>query len=53
MEREGRFRMVALSDPKRYEGFVRATERNAADRRSLYEQLAAVHLAAKKTGEPT
>ncbi len=46
LEREGRFRMVALGDPARYEGFVRATERDAATRRSLYEQLAAVHLSA-------
>ncbi len=51
MDREGRFRMVALRDQKRYEDFVHATERTAAARRSLYEQLAAVHLPAAKTEE--
>ncbi len=51
MDREGRFRMVALRDQKRYDGFVHATERTAAARRSLYEQLAAVHLPAEKTEE--
>ncbi len=42
MKNEGRFRSVALADPKKYAGFVEATERAAAERRSQYEQLAAM-----------
>ena len=52
LEREGRFRMVALTDPRRYEHFVHATERAAASRRALYEQLATVHLPARAPEAP-
>jgi pyruvate-ferredoxin/flavodoxin oxidoreductase len=44
MEKEGRFRMVQLRDPARYAALLRAAEQHAARRRSLYQQLAAVHL---------
>ncbi len=44
MENEGRFRMVELRDPKRYEMLVHAAEQHAAQRRALYEQLAGIHL---------
>ena len=44
MKNEGRFRMVELRDPKRYEMLLAAADENAARRRTLYEQLARVHL---------
>jgi pyruvate-ferredoxin/flavodoxin oxidoreductase len=48
MKNEGRFRMVALKDPKRYEELVAASEANALRRRAVYEQLAAIHVASKE-----
>ncbi len=44
MKNEGRFRMVALKDPKRFEMLVAAAEEYSARRRTVYEQLAAVHV---------
>jgi pyruvate-ferredoxin/flavodoxin oxidoreductase len=44
MKNEGRFRMVALRDPKRFDHLVEAAEEFAARRRAVYEQLAAVHV---------
>ncbi len=48
MKNEGRFRMVALRDPKRYEQLVAAAEANALRRRAVYEQLAAIHVASRE-----
>ncbi len=48
MKNEGRFRMVALRDPARYEQLVASAEALAAQRRSLYEQLAGVHVPKKE-----
>ncbi|MCC6333314.1 MAG: pyruvate:ferredoxin (flavodoxin) oxidoreductase [Myxococcales bacterium] len=48
MKNEGRFRMVGLRDPKRYEELVAAQEEFAARRRAVYEQLAAVHVTREK-----
>jgi pyruvate-ferredoxin/flavodoxin oxidoreductase len=47
MKNEGRFRMVALRDPKRFEALVEASEAFSARRRALYEQLATVHVGTK------
>ncbi|MFO0600938.1 MAG: pyruvate:ferredoxin (flavodoxin) oxidoreductase [Myxococcaceae bacterium] len=44
MKNEGRFRMVALRDPKRFDQLVEAAEEFAARRRAVYEQLAGVHV---------
>jgi pyruvate-ferredoxin/flavodoxin oxidoreductase len=49
MKNEGRFRMVALRDPKRYEELLEAAEAFAARRRAVYEQLAGVHVGEKGT----
>ncbi len=48
MKNEGRFRMVALKDPKRFDRLVEAAERLAAQRRAIYEQLAHVHVSTKE-----
>jgi pyruvate-ferredoxin/flavodoxin oxidoreductase len=48
MKNEGRFRMVALRDPKRFDMLVEQAEEFAARRRSVYEQLAGVHVTAQK-----
>jgi pyruvate-ferredoxin/flavodoxin oxidoreductase len=42
MRNEGRFRMVELADPERFDRAVRAVEHQAAERLALYEQLARV-----------
>ena len=47
MKNEGRFRMVALRDPKRFDDMVEAAEAFAARRRAVYEQLAGVHVEQK------
>ncbi|MBL8939665.1 MAG: 4Fe-4S binding protein, partial [Archangium sp.] len=52
MKNEGRFRLVEMKDAKRYEGLLDQADANAARRRALYEQLAAVHLETKKEGTP-
>ncbi|MFO0932568.1 MAG: pyruvate:ferredoxin (flavodoxin) oxidoreductase [Planctomycetota bacterium] len=39
MKNEGRFRSVALADPKRYARLVDAAELQAAERRAMYEHL--------------
>ncbi len=52
MKNEGRFRLVEMKDAKRYEGLLDMADLNAARRRVLYEQLAAVHLETKKEGTP-
>ncbi|WLD12837.1 pyruvate:ferredoxin (flavodoxin) oxidoreductase [Planctellipticum variicoloris] len=44
MEEEARFRMVELRDPERYEQLVQAAEQAAAERRSLYLQLAGIRV---------
>jgi pyruvate-ferredoxin/flavodoxin oxidoreductase len=46
MKNEGRFRMVELKDPERYQRLLARAERDAASRHSIYEQLAALHVAA-------
>jgi pyruvate-ferredoxin/flavodoxin oxidoreductase len=46
MEEEARFRMVELKDPDRYKMLVAAAERHVAERRLVYEQLAALRVAA-------
>jgi pyruvate-ferredoxin/flavodoxin oxidoreductase len=57
MGNEGRFRMVQLRDPKRYEMLMEAAREHAARRRALYQQLAAIHLPEellhKEQGEPS
>ena len=52
MKNEGRFRAIALSDPKKYARFVEATERAALERRAQYEQLAAMNGAARVAAAP-
>ena len=47
MKNEGRFRMVALRDPKRFDELVEASEAFSARRRAVYEQLAGVHVGQK------
>jgi pyruvate-ferredoxin/flavodoxin oxidoreductase len=49
MENEARFRMVELRDPERYAVLVDAAREAVRQRRSLYEQLARIHLPAEKT----
>jgi len=44
MREEARFRMVELRDPERFDRLVHAAERAVADRHSLYQQLAQIHL---------
>jgi len=44
MEEEARFRMVELRDPERYERLVQMAEMAAVERRSLYLQLAGIHI---------
>jgi pyruvate-ferredoxin/flavodoxin oxidoreductase len=44
MEEEARFRMVELRDPERYEKLAQAAEQAANERRSLYRQLAGIHI---------
>ena len=44
MEEEARFRMVELRDPERYERLVQSAEMAAIERRSLYLQLAGIHI---------
>ncbi len=46
MKGEGRFRMVEMRDPKRYQQLMQAAEEFAAKRRAVYEQLAQVHVPA-------
>jgi pyruvate-ferredoxin/flavodoxin oxidoreductase len=48
MQNEGRFRLVQLADPKRYAGLVARAESDAAARRSIYEQLAGLHVGPKE-----
>ena len=50
MEQEARFRMVELRDPDRYERLVNAAEQAAVERRSLYLQLAGIHLETEHEG---
>jgi pyruvate-ferredoxin/flavodoxin oxidoreductase len=47
MKNEGRFRMVALRDPKRFDALVEAAEAFSARRRSVYEQLSTVNWSTK------
>ena len=42
MRNEGRFRVVELQDPKRFESAVEALEHQAAERLALYQRLAEV-----------
>jgi pyruvate-ferredoxin/flavodoxin oxidoreductase len=44
MREEARFRMVELRDPARFDALVAAAARSAAERHSLYEQLARIRL---------
>jgi pyruvate-ferredoxin/flavodoxin oxidoreductase len=44
MKNEGRFRMVELKDPERYQRLLARAERDAASRHAIYEQLAALHV---------
>jgi pyruvate-ferredoxin/flavodoxin oxidoreductase len=44
MREEARFRMVELRDPARFDALGAAAERSAAERHSLYEQLARIRL---------
>ncbi len=53
MEEEARFRMVALRDPERYETLVKAATQATAERRSLYLQLARIHLDGATEAEQT
>jgi pyruvate-ferredoxin/flavodoxin oxidoreductase len=46
MKNEGRFRMVELKNPERYQRLLVRAERDAASRHSIYEQLAALHVPA-------
>ncbi len=43
MRNEGRFKMVELRDPKRYQMLVEAATEHAARHRALYEQIATIH----------
>jgi pyruvate-ferredoxin/flavodoxin oxidoreductase len=43
MEQEGRFRMVQLRDPDRWQTLLSAARDAARQRRDLYEQLARIH----------
>ncbi|MBL8920973.1 MAG: pyruvate:ferredoxin (flavodoxin) oxidoreductase [Myxococcaceae bacterium] len=52
MKNEGRFRLVEMKDPKRYAGLLDQADANAARRRAVYEQLAAVHLEESKKETP-
>ncbi len=52
MKNEGRFRLVELRDPKRYASLLDAADLHAARRRTLYEQLAAVHPESEKKETP-
>jgi pyruvate-ferredoxin/flavodoxin oxidoreductase len=49
MRNEGRFRVVELQDPKRFERLVRSSEAQAERRLSFYQQLAGIRVPA--TGE--
>lgn len=51
MEQEARFRMVELRDPERYSQLLQAAEQAAVERRSLYLQLAGIHLETADGGE--
>ena len=42
MREEGRFRMVQLRDPQRFDQLVDAAERHAAERHDLYEQVSRI-----------
>jgi pyruvate-ferredoxin/flavodoxin oxidoreductase len=44
MAEEARFRMVALRDPERYETLLKAATQATEEHRSLYLQLAKIHL---------
>jgi hypothetical protein len=44
LENEARFRMVELRSPARYAELVDAARVAALQRRSLYEQLAGIHV---------
>ena len=43
MNNEGRFRMIELRDPRRYQHLVELAEKHAARHRALYEQIARIH----------
>jgi pyruvate-ferredoxin/flavodoxin oxidoreductase len=49
MENEARFRMVELRSPERYAMLVEASRAAVRQRRSLYEQLAGIHVPPEKT----
>jgi pyruvate-ferredoxin/flavodoxin oxidoreductase len=49
MQSETRFRMVELRSPERYAVLVGAAREAVRQRRSLYEQLARIHLPSEKT----
>ena len=51
MENEARFRMVELRDPERYAMLLDAAREGVKQRRSLYEQLATIHLPALASKE--
>ncbi len=42
LRQEARFRMVERLDPKRFDGFVKQSQRIADQRRAIYEQLAGI-----------
>ena len=48
LRNEGRFRMVELADPERYQKLVARVEREVVARRSVYEQLAALKVTPKE-----
>ena len=50
MANEGRFRAVELANPKRYAAFVAEAERDAVERRALYEHLARLRAPAAPDG---
>jgi len=50
MRNEGRFRVVELQDPKRFEAAIAAQEQQAERRLALYQQLAGV---AARGGQPS
>ncbi len=50
MENEARFRMVQLRSPERYAALLEASRTAIRQRRSLYEQLAKIHLPQEEKG---
>ncbi len=51
MRNEGRFRVVELQDPKRFERLVRSSEQQAERRVSFYQQLAGIKVPVAGPGE--